>query len=120
MEEINHPDWSPPQYWEFTIPNHVQNIAENTCDPEHFQYVHRMPDTPPSVVTIDDDGRVLRMEADAREATHPNTLHATMFNPGLAVVRTVSGPNAEMLVYSTLNQENGRLWMVQTGSFPKA
>jgi phenylpropionate dioxygenase-like ring-hydroxylating dioxygenase large terminal subunit len=101
VEEIGHPDWSPPQYWEFTIPNHVQNIAENTCDPQHFQYVHRLQATPPSEVTIDEDGRVLRMVADAKDATYPNTLHAIMHNPGLAIVRTVYGPGAEMLVYST-------------------
>jgi phenylpropionate dioxygenase-like ring-hydroxylating dioxygenase large terminal subunit len=101
VEELNSDEWSEPQYWEITIPNHVQNIAENTCDPEHFQYVHRMENTPPSVVTIDEDGRVLRMVADAQDAQVPNTLKVTMHNPGFAIVRTVYGPDAEMLVYST-------------------
>ncbi len=101
LEELNSDDWSDPQYWEFTIPNHVQNIAENTCDPEHFQYVHRMESTPPSEVNIAEDGRVLHMIADATAAVNPNTLHAIMHNPGLAIVRTVYGPNAEMMVYST-------------------
>ncbi len=101
LEELSSDDWSEPQYWEFTIPNHVQNIAENTCDPEHFQYVHKMAETPPSEVTIAEDGRVLHMVADAKEAVNPNTLHAILHNPGLAIVRTVYGPNAEMMVYST-------------------
>ena len=101
LEELTSDDWSAPQYWEFTIPNHVQNIAENTCDPEHFQYVHRMQNTPRSTVEIADDGRVLHMVADAKEAVHPNTLDVTMHNPGLAIVRTIYGPGAEMLVYST-------------------
>ncbi len=101
LPELTSEQWSQPQYWEFTVPNHVQNIAENTCDPEHFQHVHRMQETPPQEVRIDDDGRVLHMVADARHAEFPNTLHATMHNPGLAIVRTVYGENAEMLVYST-------------------
>lgn len=101
LEELNSDEWSPPQYWEFTIPNHVQNIAENTCDPEHFQYVHRMQDTPESTVDIAEDGRELHMVADASGAEYPNTLDVVMHNPGLAVVRTIYGPNAEMMVYST-------------------
>jgi phenylpropionate dioxygenase-like ring-hydroxylating dioxygenase large terminal subunit len=101
LEELNSEDWSEPEFWEVTIPNHVQNIAENTCDPEHFQHVHRMPDTPPSVVTIAEDGRVLHMVAEAKEAANPNTLDVTMHNPGLAIVRTIYGPGAEMMVYST-------------------
>jgi phenylpropionate dioxygenase-like ring-hydroxylating dioxygenase large terminal subunit len=101
IEELDSDEWTDPQYWEFTIPNHVQNIAENTCDPVHFQYVHKMPSTPPSEITVADDGRVLTLVADAKEAVHPNTLTAAMHNPGLAIVRTSYGPNAEMLVYST-------------------
>ncbi|MEH6550914.1 MAG: Rieske 2Fe-2S domain-containing protein [Pseudomonadales bacterium] len=101
VPQLNDDNWSEPQYWEFTIPNHVQNIAENTCDPEHFQYVHRMPNTPPADITIDEGGRILHLVADAKEAEIPNVLDVVMHNPGLAVVRTIYGPDAEMLVYST-------------------
>ena len=41
------------------------------------------------------------MVADSKTAEHPSMLHVTMSNPGLAIVRTVYGPGAEMLVYST-------------------
>ncbi len=101
IEEFQSDDWCEPQTWEFTVPNHVQNIAENACDPVHFQYVHKNQETPENTVTIDDDGRVLRMEADSRYAAHPNILKVIMHNPGLAIVRTVYGPGAEMLVYNT-------------------
>ena len=101
VPELSSDDWSEPQYWEFTIPNHVQNIAENVCDPEHFQYVHKQAETPPAEVTIAEDGRVLTLVADAKDAQYPNILTATVHNPGLAIVRTDYGPNAEMLVYST-------------------
>ena len=101
VPELTSDDWSDPQYWEFTIPNHVQNIAENVCDPVHFQYVHKQPETPPNEVTIAEDGRVLTLVADAKHAEHPNILTAEVHNPGLAIVRTTYAPNAEMLVYST-------------------
>ncbi len=101
VEEFNSDEWSQPQFWEFTVPNHVQNIAENVCDPEHFQYVHRMPDTPPSEVTIDEDGRTLHLHTDAKDADYPNHLHATVFNPGHATVRTTYSPDAAMMLYST-------------------
>jgi len=103
VEELASDEWTEPQYWEFTVPTHVQNIAENVCDPVHFRYVHRMPDTPPSEVTIAEDGRVLTLTADSRDtaATHPHILTAVAHNPGLAIVRENFGPNAEMLVYST-------------------
>lgn len=106
VTELTDDNWTAPRYWEFTIPNHVQNIAENTCDPVHFQYVHRMPSTPPSEVTIAENGRELTLVADAKEADVPNILNATMTNMGLAVVRTVYGPDAEMLVYSTAQPVN--------------
>jgi phenylpropionate dioxygenase-like ring-hydroxylating dioxygenase large terminal subunit len=101
VEELDSEEWTDPQYWEVTIPNHVQNIAENTCDPVHFQFVHKMPDTPPSEITVADDGRVLKLVAEAADAVPPNTLTVFMHNPGLAIVRTSYGPGAEMLVYST-------------------
>lgn len=101
ISEFEDDAWSQPQYWEFTVPNHVQNIAENVCDPEHFQYVHGMKDTPPSEVKIDEDGRILHLHTDAKDADFPNQLHAVVHNPGLATVRTTYGPDAEMLLYST-------------------
>ena len=52
-------------------------------------------------VTVAEDGRALHMVAEATEAANPHTLDVTMHNPGLAIVRTIYGPGAEMLVYST-------------------
>jgi phenylpropionate dioxygenase-like ring-hydroxylating dioxygenase large terminal subunit len=101
VEELSSDEWTEAQYWEKLIPNHVQNIAENTCDPVHFQFVHKMPSTPPNEITVADDGRVLKLVADASDADIPSILTVFMHNPGLAVVRTSYGPGAEMLVYST-------------------
>jgi phenylpropionate dioxygenase-like ring-hydroxylating dioxygenase large terminal subunit len=101
LAELGDPNWTAPRYAEFDVPAHVQDIAENSCDPVHFQYVHRQPDVPPSTVTIDDDGRVLHLRSDASHAPIPSQLHAEVYNPGFALVRNSYGPGAEMVVYNS-------------------
>jgi phenylpropionate dioxygenase-like ring-hydroxylating dioxygenase large terminal subunit len=102
IEELGNEHWTAPRYAEFEVPTHVQDIAENSCDPEHFQYVHLQENTPPSTVTIDDgDGRTIHLRSDMADAAIPGKLHAQMFQPGLAVVRNVYGPGAEMTVYNS-------------------
>ena len=59
LVELGDPKWTEPRYAEFLVPAHVQDIAENSCDPVHFQYVHRQPDVPPSEVTVEENGRIL-------------------------------------------------------------
>ncbi|WP_372782599.1 Rieske 2Fe-2S domain-containing protein [Litorivivens sp.] len=101
LTELDNSLWTPPRYAEFEVPAHIQDIAENSCDPEHFKYVHKQTDTPPSEVTVDEDGRTLHLRADNSNAQIPHKLHATMFQPGLAIVRTSYGPEAEMVVYNS-------------------
>ena len=50
---------------------------------------------------MDDDNRTLHLRADNSNAQIPHNLHATMFQPGLAIVRTSYGPGAEMVVYNS-------------------
>ena len=104
IEEFQSDTWTEPRLWEFTAPTHVHNLAENTCDPQHFHYVHQQPETPPSTVTIAKDGRVMQLVSHAK----PNSnlpvaadFVATVYNPGLATVRTIFSPGAEMLMYNT-------------------
>ncbi len=104
--ELGNPNWTNPRYTEFLVPAHVQDIAENSCDPVHFQFVHKMLDVPPSVVTIDADGRTLHLNSDARNADFPASLHATVYNPGFALVRNTYGPNAEMIMYNSAQPIN--------------
>ena len=47
IEQIGDENWTEPRQVEFNIPVHIQDIAENSCDPEHFQYVHKQNQTPP-------------------------------------------------------------------------
>ncbi len=101
LPELGHDEWTAPRYAEFLVPAHVQDIAENSCDPVHFQYVHRQPEVPPSEVTIEDNGRILHLYSDARNAEIPSQLYVTVYNPGFAMVRNVYGPGAEMVVYNS-------------------
>ena len=106
LPELGDSNWTSPRYAEFMVPAHVQDIAENSCDPVHFQYVHRQPDVPPSEVTIEDNGRILHLHSDASNAPIPSQLHATVFNPGFALVRSTYGPGAEMVMYNSAQPIN--------------
>lgn len=101
VEELDSELWTPPRRAEFEVPAHIQDIAENSCDPEHFKYVHKQQDTPPSEVTVDDDGRILHLRSDNSQADFPHQLHAKVFQPGLAIVRTTYAPEAQMVVYNS-------------------
>ncbi|MFK8049108.1 MAG: Rieske 2Fe-2S domain-containing protein [Halioglobus sp.] len=106
LPELDDPNWTNPRYAEFLVPAHVQDIAENSCDPVHFRYVHGQADVPPSTVTIDDDGRTLHLNTDATQAAIPSHLHATVYSPGFAMVRNTYGPNAEMVMYNSAQPIN--------------
>ena len=101
VPEIGAPDWSEPRHIEFEIPVHVQDMCENTCDPVHFKYVHKMVSVPPSDISFDDDGRVMTMVTENKAAEFPCVLTATVHNIGLAEVRLSYGPGAEMITYSS-------------------
>ena len=104
--ELDDPNWTSPRYTEFLVPAHVQDIAENSCDPVHFQFVHGQPDIPPSEVTIDKNGRILHLNTDAAKADFPSQLHAEVYSPGFAKVRNTYGPNAEMVMYNSAQPIN--------------
>ena len=101
LPELGDPDWTEPRYTEHLVPAHVQDICENSCDPVHFQYVHRQMEVPESEVTIDPDGRTMHLHSEMKGTDYPNHLHATTFSPGFALVRTTYGPNAEMIMYNS-------------------
>ncbi|MBB3048567.1 phenylpropionate dioxygenase-like ring-hydroxylating dioxygenase large terminal subunit [Litorivivens lipolytica] len=113
IAELNDANWAPPRMTEFEVPAHIQDIAENTCDPVHFQYVHRQLETPPSEVTVDDDGRRLYLRADARHTARPHQLDVTLHQPGLALVRTTYAPGAEMIVYNSAQPIDDRTTLLR-------
>ena len=101
LPELDDPAWTSPRYTEHLVPAHVQDICENSCDPVHFQYVHRRFPMSTGQV-IDDDGRTMHLHSDARTTDYPSQLHATVtYSPGFALVRNTYGPNAEMIMYNS-------------------
>jgi phenylpropionate dioxygenase-like ring-hydroxylating dioxygenase large terminal subunit len=101
LPELDDPNWSSPRYTEHLVPAHVQDICENSCDPIHFLYVHRMMAVPESTVSIDLDGRTMHLHSETTTGDYPSHLHATTYSPGFAMVRNTYGPNAEMVMYNS-------------------
>ena len=101
LPELGDPAWTAPRYTEHLVPAHVQDICENSCDPVHFQFVHKSQSIPDSTVTIDDDGRTMHLNADMKDADIPSHLHATTYSPGFAMVRNSYGEGAEMIMYNS-------------------
>lgn len=93
-------DWSEVRYAEFETDVHVQDMAENSCDPVHFQYVHKSPTVPEMEINI--DGRVLKMKAKfANPVVGTHDLTSDVEGIGLAIVRSSYGPGMEMITYSS-------------------
>jgi nitrite reductase/ring-hydroxylating ferredoxin subunit len=101
IDELADDNWSAPRQAEFEIGIHLQDIAENTCDPVHFQFVHLTPEIPPSEVSVDEDGQTLHLRSEIENLHGVSNLHSKVVQPGLATVRTTYGPGAEMLVYNS-------------------
>jgi phenylpropionate dioxygenase-like ring-hydroxylating dioxygenase large terminal subunit len=40
LPEFADPRWTEPRQFELKVPVHIQDMAENNCDPVHFRYVH--------------------------------------------------------------------------------
>jgi phenylpropionate dioxygenase-like ring-hydroxylating dioxygenase large terminal subunit len=106
LPELGDPHWTAPRYTEHLVPAHVQDICENSCDPVHFQFVHKQMAVPESTVTIDDDGRTMHLHSEMAKADYPSHLHAITYSPGFALVRTTYGPNAEMIMYNSAQPIN--------------
>ncbi len=40
LDEFSSAGWTEPRYHELKVPVHIQDMAENNCDPIHFHFVH--------------------------------------------------------------------------------
>ncbi len=40
LPEFSDPRWTEPRQFELKVPVHIQDMAENNCDPVHFSFVH--------------------------------------------------------------------------------
>lgn len=112
LPEIGHPDWSEPRTHELVLEAHVQDTHENNNDPVHFQYVHRMPETPPGEIHFSEGGRHYRMVNTSEQVTPLGTFQMTLVRDswglGLTAVRSEGIPNAGLLMYSSTTPIDGK------------
>jgi len=105
MPEIGHPDWSEPRTHELVLEAHVQDTHENNNDPVHFQFVHKMVETPPGEISYSEGGRHYRMVNTSDQVTPFGTFRMSLVRDswglGLTAVRSVGIPNAGLLMYSS-------------------
>jgi nitrite reductase/ring-hydroxylating ferredoxin subunit len=106
MPEIGDPDWTEPRTLELQVPVHMQDMAENNCDPVHFFYVHGNTHVPPSDVSYELDGRLMRMTSrhkkeDPSGAAYEFDLDRDTWGLGLAAVRMRGIGDAGLLMFSS-------------------
>ena len=105
MPEIGHEDWTEPRPFMIDVPIHVQDMHENNMDPVHFEFVHKMTETPPSEVEYGEDGRYAKVQHTSAQETPMGTFDMTLlresWNIGLSSVRSIGIPGAGLLLYSS-------------------
>ena len=105
MAEFEDPEWTEPRTFELEVAVHMQEMAENNCDPVHFQYVHGMLEVPPSEISYSEDGRFMRMVSSGKQETSLGTFETTLerdtWGLGLSSVRIKGIPGAGLLMFSS-------------------
>ncbi len=105
MPELHDPEWSEPRVFELEVNVHMQDMAENNCDPIHFQYVHGDMNVGPSEMTYAEEGRFFRMTSSNEHETPMGTFDMTLerdtWGLGLSSVRMLGIPDAGLLMFSS-------------------
>ncbi len=105
ISEFSDSSWVEARTFELEVPCHIQDMAENNCDPVHFQYVHKMADTPPSQIEYAADGRYFRSNSQSKRETPYGTfdidLERDTWGMGLNAVRLKGLPEAGLLMFAS-------------------
>ncbi len=105
MSELDDEAWTEPRVFELRVAVHMQDMAENNCDPVHFQFVHKNAEIPPSELSYGDDGRFFRMVSRSQHETPLGSfemeLERDTWGLGLSSVRMKGIPNAGLLMFSS-------------------
>jgi len=105
MTEIDNEDWTEPRMLDLEVPVHMQDMAENNCDPVHFLYVHGNTAIPPSDLSYEHEGRLMRMTSHHKKedanGSYEFDLDRDTWGLGLAAVRMRGIGNAGLLMFSS-------------------
>ena len=74
MPELDDKEWSEPRFFDLRVAVHMQELAENNCDPVHFQIVHGSNEVPASEYTLAEDGRFFRIVSRGPQETPIGTI----------------------------------------------
>ena len=112
MPEIGDPNWTEPRLFELEVPVHMQDMAENNCDPAHFHFVHGNTQIPKQTIEYGEGGRFMRVSGNHETETLMGTFKVRLdrdcWGLGLAAVRMVGIPDAGLLMFSSTSPVDSR------------
>jgi phenylpropionate dioxygenase-like ring-hydroxylating dioxygenase large terminal subunit len=112
MPEFSDPEWTEPRQFVLEVPVHMQEMAENNCDPVHFEFVHGMAQEQQSEVEFGEEGRFFRINTrSVRETPAGNfnvDLERDTWGLGLTTVRLKGFPGAGLLFFSSTSPLDDR------------
>jgi nitrite reductase/ring-hydroxylating ferredoxin subunit len=110
LPEFGHSDWAADKHWEKVFNAHVQDMAENNCDPVHFRYVHNNPE-PIIDSAMRYDGLKMTMSSTSKREAYGGVfeleLERETWGIGLASVRIVGLEGAGLLMFSSTTPVDG-------------
>jgi nitrite reductase/ring-hydroxylating ferredoxin subunit len=105
IAEFDDPTWTEPRTFDLEVAVHMQEMAENNCDPVHFQFVHKMADVPPTEISYAEGGRFMLMVNRSEQETPMGSfmmqLERETWGLGLVTVRSTGIPDAGLLMFSS-------------------
>ena len=103
LSEFSDPEWAIAEHWDLNVNVHVQEMAENNCDPAHFIYIHGSEEIPTSDLSY--DGLTMKMSSTYARDTVIGSFDAELeriaWGLGLASVRIKGIPGAGLLMFSS-------------------
>ncbi len=115
IPELTDPEWTEPRPFDLEVPVHMQDMAENNCDPVHFQYVHghahQGEAESSSEMTYGEEGRFFRISSRSEQiyphGTFETELERDSWGLGLTSVRLKGIPGAGLLMFSSTTPVDG-------------
>ncbi|MCP4006579.1 MAG: Rieske (2Fe-2S) protein [bacterium] len=123
ISQFEDPEWCEPRYFDLEVPVHMQALAENNCDPVHFQFVHGMASPPPTEVDYSEDGHFFRATSDVEHTGRDGSIVKTKlvrdtWGLGTSAVYVDGIPGIGMYMFSSTSpvDENNTItrWVLST------